>query len=123
MSRTFTFEFQGDPAERDEQARSLAKWLNDSEDLDDCATVRLTPPSRSQLGPLADAAIATVEAGVPIAAAVVTWLRERRRSGVTRLRAIRPDGATLEIEVGDPARLAEADERVREFLRENEEDD
>ena len=117
MPQKIVIEFLDAPEDGDAHARSLARWLNDSEDLYGAAELRTVPPAADELGPLADAVTIASSAG-SVTIALLTWLGERARSRATKLRIIRTDGARLEIEVTDPAQLRAVEEQVTGFLTE-----
>jgi hypothetical protein len=113
------FEFDGPADEADELARSLAKWLNDDEDLSGSARLRMVPPARGEQGGLADAAEVLNAAG-PLVDALVggvfVWLVERVRSRRVSFKATRADGASIELSAGSAGEAAAVQQQLRQFL-------
>ncbi|MCW2871606.1 hypothetical protein [Actinacidiphila oryziradicis] len=113
------FEFDGPAGEADELARSLAKWLNDDEDLSGSARLRMVPPAPGEQGGLADAAEVLSAAG-PLADALVgglfVWLVERVRSRRVSFKVTRPDGACVELSAGSVEEAAVVQQQLRQFL-------
>ncbi|MFG2194677.1 hypothetical protein [Streptomyces sp. NPDC048639] len=114
-----TFEFGGTAAEADALARDLAAWLDDDEDVAASARVRMVPPPSGEQGGLADAAelLGAVE---PLLSAGIgafgMWLAERARSRRISFRAVRPDGAELELSAGSRAEAEAVQERLELFV-------
>lgn len=114
-----TFEFEGPAADADGLARNLADWLNDDEELSGAARVRMVPPAPGEQGGLADATemVGAVEpllsAGV---GAFVMWLTERTKSRRVSFRAIRPDGAQIQLSAGSSADAASVQKELARFV-------
>ncbi|MEU6084542.1 hypothetical protein [Streptomyces sp. NPDC047108] len=114
-----TFEFGGTTAEADALARDLAAWLDDDEELAGAARVRMVAPALGEQGGLADAAelLGAVE---PLLSAGVgafgMWLAERARSRRISVRAVRPDGAELQLSAGSRAEAEAMQERLERFV-------
>ncbi|MGP4003122.1 effector-associated constant component EACC1 [Streptomyces sp. 8N706] len=114
-----TFEFDGAAAEADSLARDLAEWLDDDEDLRGAARVRMAPPAPGEQGALADAVEVAgvveplVTAGV---GAFAMWLAERVKARRIVFRAVRPDGARIELSAGTAAEAAAVREDLERFV-------
>ncbi|MEV6317555.1 hypothetical protein [Streptomyces sp. NPDC051776] len=114
-----TFEFAGTAADADTLARDLAAWLDDDEELAGSARVRMAPPGAGEQGGLADASelLGAVE---PLLSAGIgafgMWLAERVKSRRISFRAVRPDGAELELSAGSPAEAEAVQERLERFV-------
>lgn len=112
------FEFEGTPEDRDQQARHLVAWLNDSRGLRGTARCRGVPPKPGEQGALVDAAITLVCAAPLVARPFFTWLTERAKSRRVVLRITRSgsDGSTLRIDVQTPADVRAFEERIARLL-------
>ncbi|MEK2477746.1 MULTISPECIES: effector-associated constant component EACC1 [Streptomyces] len=114
---TFTFDAPADEA--DDLARSLARWLNDDEDLSGAARLRMVPPAPGEQGGLADAAEVLNAAGPvldALVAAVGVWVGQRFRNRSVSLKVTRPDGTHIELSATDPRDAAAVEEQLRRFL-------
>ena len=115
-------EFDDTAEEADGLARSLARWLDDDEELTGATRLRLVPPAAGEQGGAADAVELLVTARPMVDAlvsGVLVWLTQRVRSRRVRLRFTRRDGQRFEYTVGsiDDARALE--EQLARFLGED----
>ncbi|MEV6838268.1 hypothetical protein AB0N17_27780 [Streptomyces sp. NPDC051133] len=116
---TIVFEFVGHVNEADELARSLAKWLNDDEDLSGSTRLRMVPPAPGEQGGVADAAEVLSAVG-PLLDALVgglaVWVTERARSRRVSFKVTRPDGTRIELSAGTAQEAAAVQQQMRQFL-------
>ncbi|WP_030968235.1 effector-associated constant component EACC1 [Streptomyces sp. NRRL S-1824] len=114
-----SFEFDGQASETDELARSLAKWLNEDEDLSGSAQLRMVPPAPGEQGGLADAA-EVLNATGPVMDALIgglfVWVAERVRSRRVSFKVTRPDGTGIEMSAGSVEEAAAVQQQLRQFL-------
>lgn len=116
---TTVFEFVGHVNEADELARSLAKWLNDDEDLSGSARLRMVPPAPGEQGGVADAAEVLSAAGPMLDALIgglAVWVTERVRSRRVSFKVTRPDGTQIELSAGNAQEAAAVQQQMRQFL-------
>jgi hypothetical protein len=116
---TTVFEFDGPADEADELARSLAKWLNDDEELSGSARLRMVPPAPGEQGGLADAAEVLNAAGPVVdalAGGLFVWLAERVRSRRVKFRVTRADGTRIELSAGSAEEAVVVQQELRQFL-------
>ncbi|MFD4638139.1 hypothetical protein ACFWN2_12535 [Lentzea sp. NPDC058436] len=109
------FEFEGDPADRDRDARDLAAWLE--EDLRGSVDLRMIGPGEGELGGAADAVVVAA-ATVPLARPFFTWLTERAKARRISLRITR-EGERLDIDVEAPPDAEALLERIVRLLDED----
>jgi hypothetical protein len=113
------FEFDGPADERDELARSLARWLNDDEDLSGSARLRMVPPAPGEQGGLADAVEALHVVGPvadTLAGGFFVWFAQRVTSRRVSVKVTRPDGMSFELTAGSPEEAAAVQRELRPFL-------
>lgn len=116
MPDEFIIEPDGDPADRDRDARHLAKWLD--EDLRGSNRTRMNGPGEGELGGAADAVIVLAGTG-RLGRPFCNWLSERAKSRriTLRISATHKD-EVLDVDVQGRADVEALRSRIVEMLDE-----